>query len=334
MERESKIIVITPIKNEEWILGFFLETCSRFADAIVVAYQESSDNSLKIAEQYEKVTVIKNNDSSYNEAERQKLLINHARELFPNSNRILIALDADEIIAYHGLEAHLWDDLRKYPLGTMLYFEKPDMLPGLEKCIRWRDNYFYLGFVDNGDIHLGELIHSKRLPYSYEYPRVQIDSIKVLHLAHARIEAQLSKLRYYSVIENIRNTKPVYLRRFAYNPRMINSNELFTNRIESIEASWIGNSDYKNNLQKAVEITPLYTWHDVFVLEQFLHYGIKRFYLDNIWCHDWENTLSFCSVDISLLRGLRIKRPSFFYRLYGSFIDIMYRFYLRIRNAR
>ncbi len=333
MEKESKVIVITPIKNEAWVLDLFLETCSVFADAIILADQESNDESIDIANKFDKVIVVNNNSSSYDEALRQKLLIDKARDIFPNYKRILIALDADEIIAYNGLDLHLWDELRTYSYGTMLYFEKPDLLPGLQRCVRWRDNYFYLGFVDNGDIHLGELIHSKRLPYSNDYAKVQVDSIKVLHLAHARTEAQLSKLRYYSVIENLKLTKPLYLRRLAYSPRSIDSVFAVNSKIELIEDSWMADRGYSNNLHKAVEVISQYTWHDVFVLECFLRYGTKRFYLDNIWDYNWEDALELCSTEIVSLKSLRIKRPPLLFKVYGSVIDIMYKTYLRIRNA-
>jgi hypothetical protein len=44
-----KIIGVTPVKNEEWLLERFLAVTSRFADHINVADQQSTDGSRSTA---------------------------------------------------------------------------------------------------------------------------------------------------------------------------------------------------------------------------------------------------------------------------------------------
>ena len=46
MKDLPKIIVVTPIKNEDWILDRFLSVTSQFADLIIIADQNSTDKSM------------------------------------------------------------------------------------------------------------------------------------------------------------------------------------------------------------------------------------------------------------------------------------------------
>src|SRR5437773_12541499 len=55
-----RVVVVTPVRNEAWILERFLSVTSRFADHIIVADQRSSDDSRAICSRYGKVTVIDN----------------------------------------------------------------------------------------------------------------------------------------------------------------------------------------------------------------------------------------------------------------------------------
>src|SRR5579859_3700235 len=121
--QEAQIIVLTPVKNEDWILKEFLAATSRFADCIIVADQNSNDRSPFICKDFEKVVLIKNDSRDFNESERQKILIDKARALFPNNKRILLGLDADEIVAYDGLaKIQAWERIKSLPPGTTLFF--------------------------------------------------------------------------------------------------------------------------------------------------------------------------------------------------------------------
>ena len=101
MSNRPKIVVLTPVRNEAWILRRFLAVSSAFADQIIVADQHSTDESRDICRGFPKVWLIENAATEYNEWARQKLLIEEARRRVP-SPRILLALDADEILAADG----------------------------------------------------------------------------------------------------------------------------------------------------------------------------------------------------------------------------------------
>ena len=75
------VICLTPVRNEEWILDRFLRCASLWADHIIVADQGSDDRSREIARSFPKVTLIRNDSAEFNEPERQKMLIDAARQI-------------------------------------------------------------------------------------------------------------------------------------------------------------------------------------------------------------------------------------------------------------
>src|SRR3989449_6927486 len=88
-----RVVVVTPVRNEAWILERFLSVTSRFADHIIIADQRSTDDSRAICGRYPKVRVIDNPTDEFNERERQLLLLRHARTIVPPP-RVILALDA------------------------------------------------------------------------------------------------------------------------------------------------------------------------------------------------------------------------------------------------
>src|SRR5207247_11196654 len=102
-----RVVVVAPVRNEAWILERFLTVTSRFADHIIIADQRSTDDSRAICSRYPKVRVIDNPTDEFNERDRQLLLLRHARALVP-SPRVILALDADEILAANTVDQPSW----------------------------------------------------------------------------------------------------------------------------------------------------------------------------------------------------------------------------------
>jgi hypothetical protein len=327
-----RIIVLTPVKNESWILEKFLSVTSFFADNIIIADQNSNDSSRRICAKFDKVILISNDSIDFNEADRQALLIETARKLFPNDKRILFCLDADEIISFNAIDNNnFWHKIRNLNEGDAIYIEKPDLLKGLNECVRWKNNYFPIGFVDDGRKHNPSQIHSMRIPNHCVSEKKYFDDVKILHLAHSRQNVQSSKLRYYSVIENIKKTKPVYLRRFAY-PCFYDGWKVYSKEsIEIIPSMWL-----ENWKQKGIDFSnlndPEISWHDLDVLSIFIQYGIKRFYLENIWEVDWEKVRMFAIMNNFPAPKKSIKKPGIVYIFMGKLIDFSYLCYRRLRS--
>ncbi|WP_069660970.1 glycosyltransferase family 2 protein [Arcticibacter eurypsychrophilus] len=287
MIEKAKIIVLTPVKNEDWILEQFLEVTSLFADCIIIADQQSTDNSRVICSKFPKVHLINNNNDGFCEDARQVLLIETARKIFPQEKRILLGLDSDELISADSLLfKQTWDTIRELEPGTSLYFERSDLLNDKKKCIRGNshESYYPIGYVDDGNSHKPTMIHSRRVPHNPAGKDMYIDDIKIVHFIFSRMKVSYSKMRYYAVLENVKKTSGFYIRRYAYNPTKLNFN---MNRIENTPQEWLAGWENRNiNLKVFKE--PKFSYQDFEVLKYFKEYGYSKFHVDNIWDFDWE----------------------------------------------
>lgn len=330
---DTKIIILTPVKNEEWILEQFLSSVSLFADCIIVADQFSTDQSREICRKFDKVTLIDNKSEKYDEASRQHLLIEAARQQFPEARRIFFCLDADELFSADSLTyTETWDKIKALPQGTSIYIEKPDVLYGIKRSVRWKDNYFAIGYVDDGLTHKATTIHSKRIPENPAGDNVYIDNIKILHFAHSRRNVQSAKLRYYSVIENINQSKPFYLRRFAYPCFYDEKKNYPAESIEPMPDKWLARYDELGiNLRQLPD--PEFSWHDFEILRFFKKYGYSKFYLENIWDFDWEKARQYAlASNVENIPQSKINTPGFLWQLLGNITDLLYSLYRKVKN--
>lgn len=287
MSGAPKIIVLTPVKNEAWILDRFLAVTNRFADAILIADQQSTDASRDIAARYERVVWIDNPGTDYDEASRQRLLLAEARSRWP-APAILLALDADEILAADALASADWRKMLAAPPGTVLLFEKPDLLPGIERCIRYPANPVALGFVDDGTAeHRARHIHSPRLPQPSGAPRLLIDGVKFLHYGLTRTATQLAKVRYYAVLENLAGTNPLHRRRRYYGHFQRDLAAQTAGNAESIPRAWFESWEALGIDMRSV-CEDAMPWQEIEVLRAFARHDTRRFWLDAIWDVDWE----------------------------------------------
>ncbi len=302
--------MLTPVKNESWILDRFLAVTSQFADAIIIADQRSTDASREICRRFPKVTVVDNPDPDYNECSRQQLLIAVARDRIPGP-KILLALDADEILAADSLASPAWEDVRRAPPGTALYFEKPDLL---SPPTRYRPSGpFPLGYSDDGRCHDGPFIHSTRIPTGGPIPRLEVPEIRFLHLAMTRPEEFFARMRLYSAMENVKRTKTAFQRLAYYSPGII-QHRLDAAARPTPSCWWQGwqnegidllhsRSDSDNQFNREV-------------LRLFAQYGERRFYWDDVWGFDWEELrLKILATNPAVRVPLSsIPRPTLFHR--------------------
>jgi glycosyltransferase involved in cell wall biosynthesis len=299
-----KIVVVTPVRNEAWILPRFLSVTSQFADHIVIADQGSTDESAEICQQYPKVKLIHNTSLEYDEAGRQSLLIKAAREL-GSEGKIILALDADEILAANALTGPGWRSMMAAEPGTVLCFEKPDLYLTTDKCIRY-ERPWPLGYVDDGVPHLPRRIHSIRIPTPENSPKLNVMDAKILHYALARMDAQNSKLRMYCVVEHLLRTNPVWRRRFSYRA---GRDWTRLGRLEPSPSEWFEGWERIGIDMRSIP-SEVYHWQDYEVLRYFAKYGARRFWVDNIWDFDWEECRTYAqSIQVPGISGKRIPVP-------------------------
>jgi len=200
MDSKPTVICLTPIKNESWILDRFLQCASLWADHIIIADQQSTDESRVIAGRYSKVTLIENSSATYSEKERQQLLLEAARKI--PGPRLLIALDADEMLTANFMTSPEWTTVLKAPPGTVIEFEWANLNSDF---YYWSIDNFYLplGFMDDGSDHAGFNIHSPRIPVPVDANRIRLHSIRVLHYQYVSWERLKSKNRWYECWEKL-----------------------------------------------------------------------------------------------------------------------------------
>jgi hypothetical protein len=300
-----KIVVVTPVKNEEWILERFLAVTSRFADVIVVADQRSTDRSREICARFPKVHLIDNDSPGYDEAYRQRLLLAAARRLVPGE-RIILALDADELLAADALDSASWDPVRDAAPGTGLYFEKPDMLADLRRARRGT-GFFPLGFVDDDAEQGGVLIHSTRVPLRPGHARFEVPGIRFIHLALVRPAEYRARQRHYSVIENINGTKSLWWRLAYYSPALYNP--VLEAGATPAPAEWLGGWRRHGIDLEAFASSELNHFNRQ-VLALLRQHGARRFFFDDIWDADWPALeAEFARADNRALTGAALPRP-------------------------
>ena len=271
-----KLICMTPVKNEAWILERFLRCASVWADHIIVADQGSDDGSREIASSFPKVTLIENASTSFNEPERQKMLINEARKI--EGPKVLFALDADEFFNADFIGS----DAIASPPGTVLDFKWACVLPDRETYYVYPAD-FPLGYVDDGAAHQGKVIHSPRVPVPDGAPRKSL-GVTVLHLSVLDSHRFHSKIRWYQTWEFLNKDwgqRYLELYRFYHRDHHINDS-----RIKALPKEWIDGYGADVGLLDN-EPKPYYRW-DKEMLEIFDEHGTEKFRRLNVWETDWN----------------------------------------------
>ena len=129
-------IVMTPTRNEAWVIRAFLESTTRWADYVIICDQFSTDGTREIVESYSQplpqgnedrkhraeVILIDNPNTEFNEAERQRILVAKAREVAAGRDTLLWGLDADEILAANAFETEDWQKIMHSKPGAVFWF--------------------------------------------------------------------------------------------------------------------------------------------------------------------------------------------------------------------
>ena len=107
MTKQSPVLVVlTPVRNEAWVLRAFLEATSLWADYIIIADQMSTDGSREIAKEYPKVILIDNNRKEMHQAATRRLLFETAEKI--EGDKLLFTLDADEFLSGDFIHTADW----------------------------------------------------------------------------------------------------------------------------------------------------------------------------------------------------------------------------------
>lgn len=194
------LIVLTPVRNEAWVLHAFLKATSLWADNIIVADQMSTDGSREIYSQYEKVTVIDNPRAEMHQARTRQLLLDAAKKI--EGNKILFALDADEFLSGDFIHTKGWQTILNSEPGDVFCFRWMNLMADASKYTSFTPYYWAAHMNDevkNG-IFPDNQIHEWRLPWPHNVNHEYIiEDISFIHFARVNVLRQKNKERFYQV---------------------------------------------------------------------------------------------------------------------------------------
>jgi len=280
---KPKLICLTPVRNEAWCLDVFLKCTSLWADQILILDQNSTDGSREIALKYPKVKLLENSSESYDENERQKLLINEARKI--EGAKILIALDADEIFSANYIDTEDWNRILSSQPGDVFGFQWANIISD-KKHFFPSTFYFPWLFHDDGITEHKNYVrwmHSMRIPYptksdAYYY---KVNDFKVLHFSWIDKKRFDSKNRFYQCLVTLKEPQMHFVTIY----RSYHSSKV---KVFPIETEWIKNYNVANySVLDMLDLTETVYWFDLNVKEQLIKYGFKRFKYLDIWDYDW-----------------------------------------------
>lgn len=301
-----KKIVLMPVKNEDWILEYSLSCASLWADFIIVADQDSTDNTREICKKFQKVICIKN-DSPFHSGGVRRLLLEEARKI--PWNNLLFSLDADEVISSNLLDAWVIDKLTEsIAPGDCVLLQWVNLWGDVNSYRNdnsvWSHSWKHFVFYDNReyDYDFVHLIndHSSRVPWkSIQQKEVKNEDIKVIHFQFLWKERMLSKQRRYRVHDLIQQKNNFYNNlklNYKYFPTKIDE-KVYP---DPIDQYWL--LEYKNNgisTDQIQFITNTY-WYDEYVLEKFQEFWVHYFKYLDIWDTDWGKKASSLGMQLTI----------------------------------
>jgi glycosyltransferase involved in cell wall biosynthesis len=286
-----RIIALMPVRNEAWILERSLRTLDTFCDKIIVADQQSSDGTREILQKIatDKVTIIDNDNKTWNERIRWKLL-DTAREY--DGNNFILITDADEVISANIMQDNILDHFISFKPGTSITVELVNIWrnPFFWRNDRsiWTGRWLEMGFRDDRNVrYVSENIteiHESRVPKATLRKNKKIKNFKLLHYQFVLYDRMLSKQRRYRALEAIKLG--------TIEAEKINQYYCITRderhiHLEPIKSEWTAGWKERGIDLENFSDEQLY-WYDVEVLRHFKEKGAAYFAPIDLWEVDWE----------------------------------------------
>jgi glycosyltransferase involved in cell wall biosynthesis len=277
----NTVICVVLVRNEAWVLENFIKCATPWADIIIIGDHNSTDESAQIARKYDHVKLVPIPHSAFDEGVRRKAVIDEARKV--PGDRLILALDADEMISANWAQSPEWQLMLHAPPGTSFYFDLIEPLPGLQEVTKYGT---LAGFVDDGTEYqyTNVKIHNPRLPTT-QGKTVKLTDIKLLHYIYLDPERMFSKHRWYKCVEYIEFGKRPWILCITYQDTKIKKYDAPVIRLEE---EWTNGYEWLNDYREGVERPEKAYWYDAEVLKYFDCYGVGKFSKLNIWDVDWN----------------------------------------------
>lgn len=200
------LVVVTPVRNEAWVLDVFLTCTSSWADHIILADHHSEDDTRAIAKKYEKVILIDNPTFEWYESECRSRLLEEASRI--QGDKIIFGLDADEFLSEGFEKTDSWQ--------RIIHSKENEIF-----CFNWLNLYDDFSTVEYTNMHFEWAAHfdtsvdvvaeyKKRESHGVHCARVpcleterckyvNVDDFWVVHLAKLNHEKTRQKMDFYQV---------------------------------------------------------------------------------------------------------------------------------------
>lgn len=289
-------IVMTPTRNEAWVIRAFLECNGLWADYIIIADQMSTDGTREIIQEYSRgiehlkldignlthraeVILIDNKNPEFNEAERQGMLVAMAREVAAGRDTLLWGLDADEILPANWQETEDGKHILNSVKGDVFWFKWANLSP--DKKHYCEGSFQPWLFHDDGVEPHGNYVrnmHSMRIPYPIEEKQMYyVKDFHVLHCGFLSIRRTEAKARFYQFVDwELNHKSPIVLSRLYMNHQ---KGRYFSDYQLIVDSQWFG---YPFDIWDLIDLNAKYTWYEDYVVERLSAYDYKVYKLD-IW---------------------------------------------------
>lgn len=200
------IVVITPVRNEAWVLDAFLTCTSSWADYIILADQHSDDGTREIAAKYEKVILIDNPTQEWYEYICRTRLLEEAAKI--PGDKIIFGLDADEFLSEGFENTESWQRIVHSRQNEIFCFNWLNLYDDFSTVEYTSMHYEWAAHFDDSVDFVEEYkkrekhaVHCSRVPCldSGECQYIPVDDFWVVHLAKLNHEKVRQKFDFYQV---------------------------------------------------------------------------------------------------------------------------------------
>ena len=214
MNRKPLLVVITPVRNEAWVLEAYLTCCSSWADHIIIADHHSTDGSREIAQQFPKVTLIDNPCEEWVEYECRARLLEEAAKI--EGDKIIFALDADEFLSEGFTRTEGWQRILRSKPNEIFAFRWLNLYDDLNHAVEdtvyseWAAHFAAdVDVVAEYRALERNAVHCQRVP-CIEGSRcryIEVGDIRFVHLGNLNTARVRNKLDFYQVVNFDKNPR-------------------------------------------------------------------------------------------------------------------------------
>ena len=274
-----KTITLMTLKNEEWIIDTTFPVLSKISDKIIVADNNSKDNSNEMLKKYN-VEIIENNNTTPSNTVRWNLLDKARKEY--GKNNLIICMDADEFLPPVTFLKNKKKILSHVP-GTV--FSSP-WVQVWRKVSQYRaDNSIWnpatntkpFMFIDDGEMDYDRtpllIDHISRVPEINVKKSINLN-IPLIHLQFVNWKRSQLKQLWYQCIEVVNGNDIDEI-----NDKYKGASDEENIKFKKLKKQWINGV----NLSKEIETSKtLDIWHVTEIKSMMNEFGKEKFINLNI----------------------------------------------------